>query len=220
MRWGEHLWGQPALDVEGEGGADVRVVARIVHQHNLIQLSSASGMSSMHIFYISLLVVDLIACGKAVSIKKNTDKILLEQVKVKHIQLRNTKFLDGLQKAPCTFGRPTYLKTFSFLLRCFSTAFLSVWKYVFQTVFFWFTALFCQQRRGGLHLELTGSFIQSCTAALSVTNNVLYSIQHILYTNVLHYTQYTLLLVLWRRDCLSNSTLRPIWVQGIMGTGY
>ena len=131
MRWGEHLWGQPALDVEGEGGADVGVVARIVHQHNLIQLSSASGMSSMHIFHISLLVVDLIPCGKAVSIKENTDKILLEQVKVKHIQLRNTKFLDGLQKAPCTFGRPTYLKTFSFLLRCFSTAFLSVWKYVF-----------------------------------------------------------------------------------------
>ena len=42
----------------------------------------------MHIFHISLLVVDLIACGKAVSIKENTDKILLEQVKVKHIQLR------------------------------------------------------------------------------------------------------------------------------------
>ena len=218
MRWGEHLWGQPALDVEGEGGADVRVVARIVHQHNLIQLSSASGMSSMHIFYISLLVVELIACGKAVSIKENTDKILLEQVKVKHIQLRNTKFLDGLQKAPCTFGRPRILKLSH---SCFAVSpqhFFPFENMFFQTVFFWFTALFCQQRRGGLHLELTGSFIQSCTAALSVTNNVLYSIQHILYTNVLHYTQYTLLLVLLRRDCLSNRVLMQWspWYYGIM----
>ena len=32
-----HLGGQPALDVQGEGGGDVGVVACVVHKYNLIK---------------------------------------------------------------------------------------------------------------------------------------------------------------------------------------
>ena len=47
---------------EGEGGGDVRVVACVVHQHNLIELSLATGD------YIGV-SVNLFTCGKAVNIK-------------------------------------------------------------------------------------------------------------------------------------------------------
>ena len=53
-----HLGGQPALDVQGEGGGDVGVVACVVHKYNLIKKRL---LSFSHVYFVRKVGAGIVA---------------------------------------------------------------------------------------------------------------------------------------------------------------
>ena len=53
-----HLGGQPALDVQGEGGGDVGVVACVVHKYNLIK---KRFLSFSHVYFVRKVGAGIVA---------------------------------------------------------------------------------------------------------------------------------------------------------------
>ena len=93
------------------------------------------------------------------------------------------KFVDGLEKAQCTFGRPPYL---TLKLSHSRSAFLSTDCFLFFSNIFYQKYLLIYllhcfvSGEAGLHLDATGAFIHQCSTAL-VTIFFLYTLTNYIF---------------------------------------